>query len=81
MLDNGASMTDQFFPFLKGTIDGRPLIAMINAALRDFSKKGCLPFFLSVGTQVRNPTDSGLPTSTEADDLNKWEDEVDFRLM
>ena len=74
-------MTDESFSILEGTIDSRPFIAMINAALRGFRGKKTLPFFLSIGTAVENPTSNGLPTSTEADDLNKWEEGVEARLI
>lgn len=73
-------MTDESFSIFQGMIDGRPLIAMISAALRGFTGKETLPFFLSVGTQLRNPTSNGLPTSVEADDLDKWEQEVESLL-
>ena len=75
------SMTDESFSIVEGTVDGRPLVAMVNAALGSFGGKETLPFFLSIGTQLKNPTSNGLVTSSEADDLNKWEEEVESRLM
>jgi Family of unknown function (DUF695) len=74
------NMKDESFSILEGTIDGRPLFAMVNSALRAFDGKEALPFFLSIGTQLRNPTSDGLVTSTEADDLNNWEEALESRL-
>ena len=75
-----AIMTCESFSILEGTIDGRPVVATINMALRDFAEKKRLPFFLSVGTRLQDPTSNGLPTSTEADDLIEWEHEIEARL-
>ena len=75
------SMTDESFSIFEGTVNGRPLVAMVNAALRSFGGKDTLPFFLSIGTQLKNPTSNGLVTSSEADDLNNWEEAVESRLM
>lgn len=73
-------MTDESFSILESTVDGRPLVAMVNAALHSFDGKQTLPFFLSIGTRLRNPASNGLVTSSEADDLNNFELEVEARL-
>ncbi len=74
------SVRKESFSLLQGEVDGHPLIAMIDMSLRDYGEKPTLPFFLSVGTRLANPTKDGFPTNTEADDLNAWEDTIDARL-
>lgn len=68
------------FVVMKGEIDGHPLFAMIDVSLRNFDDTQELPYFLSVGTRLVSPTEDGLPTRSEADDLNAWEDVVEARL-
>lgn len=53
---------------------------MLDMALRDLSGKQAFPFFLSLSTNLVNPTAGGLPTRGDADNLNKWEETVEARL-
>ena len=68
------------FSVLQGKVDGRPVFAMIDMGLRDLPDKQRLPFSLSLSTPLINPTSEGLPTRSDADDLNTWEDAVEARL-
>ncbi len=72
-------MPEESFSILEDTLDGKPLIAMINMALR-LSDTQRLPFFLSIGTRLSNPTINGLPSAAESDELNRWEEGVESRL-
>jgi hypothetical protein len=68
------------FSVLQGEMDGRPVFAAIDMGLRNFPDKQRLPFFLSLSTSLINPTSEGLPTLSDADNLNTWEDAVETRL-
>jgi Family of unknown function (DUF695) len=71
---------DETFSVLQGNVDGRPMFAIIDMGLRNSPDRQALPFFLSLSTPLINPTSDGLPTKSDADDLNTWEDEVESRL-
>jgi hypothetical protein len=62
-------------------VDGRPLVAMIDMGLRGMPDKQGLSFFLSLSTSLIGPTSEGLPTRSDADNLNIWEDTVEERLQ
>ncbi len=68
------------FSVFKGEIDGHPMIAMIDMGLRNSPDRPHLPFFLSLSTPLISPTSEGLPTRSDADSLNAWEDAVEARL-
>src|ERR1035437_444781 len=68
------------FSILQGNIDGHPLFAMIDMGLRNSPDRQVLSFFLSVSTPLTNPTSGGLPTRSDAENLNTWEDAVEARL-
>jgi Family of unknown function (DUF695) len=71
---------DGTFSIIAGEVDGHPLVAMINTRLREFPAKNGLAFFLSVSTSLINPTGKGLPTRSDANNLNSWEEMVEARL-
>jgi hypothetical protein len=68
------------FSILQGNIDGHPLFAMIDMGLRNSPDRQVLSFFLSVSTPLTNPTSGGLPTRSDAENLNTWEDAVEASL-
>jgi Family of unknown function (DUF695) len=53
---------------------------MIDMGLRNTPDIQQLPFFLSLSTPLISPASDGLPTRTDADSLNTWEDAVDTSL-
>jgi hypothetical protein len=68
------------FSILQGIIDGHPLFATIDMGLRNSPDRQDLPFFLSLSTPLTNPTSDGLPTRSDAENLNRWEDAVEASL-
>lgn len=68
------------FAVFQGQMDGRPLIAMIDTALREYNEKSTVPWFLSLSTPLTNPNPRGWPTPEDANDLNGWEDKVGEEL-
>lgn len=58
------------FSVIQGEVDGRPLIAVIDMGLRVLPDKQGLSFFLSLSTSLIGPTSEGLPTRSDADNLN-----------
>ena len=68
------------FTIMQGNIDGHPLFATINIGLRDSHARQSLPHFLSISTALINPTDEGLPTTADGENLNVWEDAVEASL-
>jgi Family of unknown function (DUF695) len=68
------------FAILRGEVDGHPVFAMIDMGLRNSPDIQQLPFFLSLSTPLISPTGDGLPTRTDAESLNTWEDAVDTSL-
>jgi hypothetical protein len=77
---NSVVSQDGTFSIFQGEVDGRPLFATIDMKLRDFPDKQELPFFLSLSAPLINPTSDGLPTRSDADSLNTWEDAVEAQL-
>jgi hypothetical protein len=75
-----AKLKSGTFSVLQGNVDGHPMFAMIDEGLRNYSDKQTLPFFLSLSTSLINPTSDGLPTRSDADSLDAWEDAVDAEL-
>ena len=69
------------FSVLQGDVDGHPMFATIDMGLRDSPERQGLPFFLSVSTPLIDPTSDGLPTATDTESLNRWEDAVEARLQ
>jgi hypothetical protein len=49
------------FSVLHGDVDGHPVVALINAKLRNYASKGATPWFLSISTPILMPTANGLP--------------------
>jgi len=72
---------DGSFSIMQGEVDGHPLFALIDTRLRDLADKQRLPFFLSLSTTLTNPTSEGLPTQSDADNLNAWEEAVEARVQ
>jgi hypothetical protein len=68
------------FSILQGNIDGRPMFATIDMGLRNSPERQVLPFFLSISTPLVDPTADGLPTRSDADNLNAWEEVVEASL-
>ena len=68
------------FSIMQGEVDGHALFASIDMRLRDLADKQRLPFFLSLSTTLTNPTSEGLPTQSDADNLNAWEEAVEARV-
>lgn len=77
---NASSQSGTFSVF-KGDVNGHPMFAMIDMGLRNSPERQGLPVFLSISTPLINPTSDGLPTGSDADNLNGWEDAVDARLQ
>jgi Family of unknown function (DUF695) len=71
---------DGTFSVLQGNVDGRPMVAMIDMGLRNYPDKQAMPFFLSLSTPLINPTSEGLPTRSDSDSLNAWEDAAEAQL-
>lgn len=46
-------------------------------SLKGYKEKSTVPWFLSISTQLKNPTSDGLSTADEASDLNGWEDAIE----
>jgi hypothetical protein len=68
------------FSVMEGNIDGYPMVAMIKEGLQEFKSKGNTPWFLGFSIPLSESTPQGLPTATEADDLNRWEDLLDGEI-
>jgi hypothetical protein len=68
------------FSVLRGEADGHPILAMIDMGLRNSPDIRQLPFLLSLSTPLIGPTSEGLPSRSDADSLNAWEDAVEARL-
>jgi hypothetical protein len=68
------------FAVLKLEMDGLPLIANINADLPSPGVQRAHAWFLSLSSPLLNPTSEGLPSRSEADDLNSWEDTVEAEI-
>jgi hypothetical protein len=71
---------DGTFSIFQGEVDGHPMFATIDMGLRDLPDKQMLPFFLSLSAPLINPTGEGLPTRSDAESLNAWEDAVEAQL-
>jgi len=69
------------FSVIHGKVDGLPLVAMIDMGLRELPDKQAVSFFLSLSTSLISPTGEGLPTRSDADNLNAWEEVVETRLQ
>lgn len=65
---------------LQGEVDGYPLFASINSSLKEYSRKGDLPWFVSVSTKFLRPSKNGMPEENEFSGLNDWEDLVEARI-
>ena len=65
------------FSILEGEYDGSPVVAMICSNLKNHIGKSAMPWFLGLSTPLSKPTAQGLPTTEEAEELNRWEDAVD----
>lgn len=59
---------------------GKPLFATINLKLRDFTKKEQYPWFLSLSISLKEPTEEGLTTNAEAEELNRFEDFLERQI-
>jgi hypothetical protein len=62
------------FSVLQRNRDGHPLFATVDSSLRDKKARTGFAWFLSVSTQLKDPTTDGLTTNQEASELNDWED-------
>src|SRR5208282_3199848 len=71
---------DGAFSIFQRQLDGRPVFAMIDMDLRDSPDRQTLPFFSSASPPLIDPTSDGLPTRSDADSLNAWEDAVEAQL-
>ncbi len=69
------------FSVLQRKVDGLPLVAIVDMGLRELPDKQAVPFFLSLSTSLISPTSEGLPTRSDADNLNAWEEVVETRLQ
>ena len=68
------------FSVTEGNIDGYRMVAMIHDGLQAYKAKSATPWFLGLSTSLSNPSSEGLPTATEADVLNRWEDVVELEI-
>jgi hypothetical protein len=75
-----AGSTGEQFAIFQTEMDGRPVFASVNIALRAYPDKGKLPFFLSISIPLVNPTSDGLTTRSDANDLNAFEDSLESNL-
>jgi hypothetical protein len=62
------------FSGLQGEKDGHPLFAIVDSSFRNQKARAGFPWFLSVSTQLKDPTADGLTMNQEASALNDWED-------
>jgi len=69
------------FSIMRGEVDGRPVIAIIDTKRRDLRGRQGLPFFLSLSSPLIGPTSEGLPTRSDSNSLNEWEDSVEAKLQ
>lgn len=76
----GALSSDGHFSVFRSEVDGCPLFASIDMGLSDFSEKRALPIFVSLSTPLIQPTLDGLPTDSDDESLNAWEDSVENQL-
>jgi len=56
------------------------MFATIDRGLRNSTERQYLPFFFSISTPLINPTNDGLPSGDDADNLNTWEDAVEWGI-
>jgi uncharacterized protein DUF695 len=75
-----AVSSDGLFSVFRSEVDGRPLFANLDMGLRDFNEKQSLPIYVSLSTPLINPTVDGLPTDSDSENLNAWEDSVENQL-
>jgi len=68
------------FTIFKGEMDGHPLFATIDTSLRNYQNKTNFPWFLGISTPLAKPNSDGLTTRQEAEELNKWEDELERQI-
>ncbi len=68
------------FSVMEGEYDGYPMVAMISSEVQHRKDKSSTPWFLSFSTPLSDSTPKGLPTTKEADDLNRWEDIIDREM-
>jgi len=80
LADRAAMARTEQFAVMKSEIDGRPIIVLVNTALRDRTAQENFPFFVSIGTTIENPNEFGLPSNEEAERLNIWEDEIEANI-
>ena len=64
------------FSVVQGKKDGHPLFATVDSGLLDRSIQSTFPWFLSISTTLKHPTEDGLTTNQEASELNDWEDSL-----
>jgi len=69
------SSTGERFAILKGEVDGQPVFATVNLALKRVDHL-LMDDHLSVTIPLETPTPQGLTTTEEADALNALEDEL-----
>src|SRR5215510_10749930 len=68
------------FSVMEGQLEGYPVVATIASHLSEYRFKSKTPWFLGFSTQVAKPDSRGLPESTEAENLNRWEDDLEKEL-
>ncbi|MBV9169931.1 MAG: DUF695 domain-containing protein [Chloroflexi bacterium] len=60
----------------KFELDGRPLVALVNAAYRNFPDKIRFPWCLLVSIPLRDPTSAGLASGPEGEDMERFEQQT-----
>jgi Family of unknown function (DUF695) len=68
------------FGIVQASIEGYPLIGVIDMCLRGYASKDRLPWFLSVSAPLCAPTSSGLPSPDEAAELDRWQSAIEREL-
>ena len=71
---------DDTFSVMEGQCEGYPIVATIRSRLQDYKGKGKTRWFFGFSTPLSNTTPEGLPTTKEADELNRWEDVIDQQM-
>jgi uncharacterized protein DUF695 len=58
------------------TVKGRPLVALINAAYREFPSKADFPWCLLVSIPLANPIPAGVSTREDSEALERFQQRV-----
>ena len=68
------------FSIMETECDGYPVVATIASNLRGYSQRNVTPWFLGFSTHLVDPDPRGLPKAGEAEELNRWEDQIEEQI-